>query len=379
MKIGLGTTMIEPAITQGQIDGVGFYAKNIWEYLQKSQQSVIPCSFPPLKQRQFKSAFSNGQTFAWPYMIATGISLFPQNIFNIHAHIEKSIDLFHATDHLVPRLKKIPVIATLHDALTLSHPEWYGAHFRQIKNWIRKSSIHWADHIITISHSMVKEMVEFWGIPENKISVVYNGLDDFWRETVPEEQRKQVIKKLNIPENFLLVVCTLQPKKNIPRIIDAFLKLPKDVREQYPLVITGKAGWNTEESLSAIERLTQSQTGYWLKYVNTEDLRALFQSTRLYMHPSLHEGFGLTLLQGFASRVPVLTSNITAMPEVAGNAAYLVDPYSIDSMQQGMLKLLTNETLCQDLIKKGLDRVQAFSWEKCAKETQHIYNFIINK
>lgn len=377
MRIGLGCTMLEDSVSHGQIDGVGFYTKCLLEQFQHAQQNITPFSFPPMKQWRVSSSLPNGKFFKLPYLAATSLSLATPRIIPTYRYMEESIDIFHATDHLVPRLKKTRVVATLHDALILKHPEWYASRFRSLKNWIRKQSLQWADHVITISQSMVNEMVEFWGIKEDKISVVYNGLDKDWFEKIPVTQQKTVLAKHGIPENFLLVVGTLQPKKNIPRVIDAFLQLPKDIREQFPLVIVGKAGWNTQESLSAIARLVESKTGYWLRYVPQADLHALFQAAKLYLHVSLHEGFGLTLLQAFASQTPVLTSNVTAMPETAGNAAYLVDPQSTDEISSSIKKLLTNNNLCNDLIAKGQVRAREFSWEKCAAQTLAVYRSLV--
>ncbi len=377
MRIGLGCTMIEPIVSKGQIDGVGFYTKHLLHELNHAQQTVLPFSFPPMKKCRAQSGIAHGQMLTLPYMAHTAISLATPRAFPCYSHLEKQIDIFHATDHLVPKLKKTPVIATLHDGLILTHPQWYASRFRHLKNSIRVKSLRWADHVITISQSMLKETVEFWGIKEEKISVVHNGITDWWFESVPDVQQKSVITKLGIPENFLLVVGTLQPKKNIPNIVQAYLKLPADIKQQYPLVIVGKAGWNTEESLAAIHTLLEQKAGYWLHYLPDEDVRGLFQATRLYLHPSLHEGFGLTILQAFASRVPVITSNITAMPEVAADAACLVDPYSCDEMTTAMQTLLTDETLCREYVQKGYERAKQFSWKKCADETVKIYQKIL--
>lgn len=377
MQIGLGCTTLEPAISKGQIDGVGFYTKNLLHELTAANQSVLPYSFPPMKNWHISSGLPQGGILKLPYMAYTACSLVTPRSIPIYQSLENKIDLFHATDHLVPKLKKIPVVATLHDGLMLTHPHWYNSRFRKIKNFLCVKSMRWADHVITISNSMLKEVIEFWGIPEHKISVVHNGIADEWFHPIPKEQQKSCQQKLGIPENFILVVGTLQPKKNIPNIVTAYLALPKDLREQFPLVIVGKDGWNTAESLAAIETLTAQKAGYWLKYISDEDLRALFQAARLYLHPSLHEGFGLTILQAFAANTPVLTANITAMPEVAGDAAYLVDPYSCAELNRGMQTLLTNDTLCQDYVNKGALRAREFSWKKCAAQTLKIYEKLL--
>ena len=151
--------------------------------------------------------------------------------------------------------------------------------------------------------------------------MVYHGITPQWHEKFSAEERARILTRFNLPPKFILFTGTLHPKKNLPRLIKAFLHLPKELKQEYPLIIVGRSGWDTEESLAAINILEAQKCGRWLDYVNLEELRALFQSATLYAHPSLHEGFGLTLIQAFASGTPVLTSNITAMPEIAGDAA----------------------------------------------------------
>jgi alpha-1,3-rhamnosyl/mannosyltransferase len=194
---------------------------------------------------------------------------------------------------------------------------------------------------------------------------------------IPTEEKERLLAKFKLPKNFVLFTGTLHPKKNLPRLIQAFLQLPADIQKEYPLVIAGRAGWDTQESLAAIKVLENKQLGRWLDYVTLDELRALFQSATLYTHPSLHEGFGLTLLQAFASGTPVLTSNITAMPETAGGAAYLVDPHSVESIRDGLKMLLSNTSLREDLIKKGLERVKNYSWVKCAEQTLAVYEAVV--
>lgn len=372
MRIGLTCTSIEPLITGGKIDGIGTYTKSLYEFFVNQNIEIIPFSFPKSKLNFNPSSFPKGQKFPLPYPIATLVSFMSQNLYR---GIESKIDLLHSTDHMIPRIKNIPVIATLHDALMFKEPEWYT--HAALKNRIKGKTMGWAKHFITISQAMVSEIGKYLNIPEEKISVVYNGISKWWLQEVNFEAKQEVLRRLNIPKNFLLFTATLQPKKNLPRLIDAYLQLPEEIIHDCPLIIVGKAGWKTEESLAAIQKLTEKKAGRWIQYVSQEELRALYQSAKLYLHPSLHEGFGLTILEGFASKTPVITSNITAMPEVAGGAAYLVDPYSTSEIASAIERLLRDEALCQELIHKGSERVKLFSIEKCAEETLKVYHKVL--
>ncbi len=373
MRIGLSCTTIEPLLSDGKIDGIGTYTKNLYDEISRAHSSLVPVSFP--NQKNSVAQLPNSQLFPFSYTRETIASLInPYRALDSHL---SRIDLFHATDHMIPKLKKIPLVATLHDALMFKFPEWFlNTRFPRLKKWARASTLRWPTHFITVSHSMVKELVEYCGIPENKITAIYNGISPFWFETVAFEEKQRVLQKFSLTKKFILFTSTLHPKKNLPRLIRAYLKLPKDMRDEFQLIVVGRQGWGTEESMQTIQQLESSGNGRWLDYVSLEELRALFQSASVYAHPSLHEGFGLTLLQAFASGTPVLTSNITAMPEIANDAGLLVDPYSEDAIHDGLQKVLLDSTLREKLIAKGSARVKEFSWEKCARETLNVYSNI---
>lgn len=378
MRIGLTCTTIEPCIAHGKMDGIGTYTKNLLSSLQAENKKIIPFSFPNSHKKNI-SQLSHGQFFKFSYSVSTMFSLINPLPFSFYSHLKNKIDILHATDHMLPKIKNIPVVATICDAIMFNNAHWHWDTIKlgNLKKWIRKKTLHWADHYITISHAMVSELVEFIGIDPKKISVVYLGIDPQWFHLYDEQNKQRVLEKLKLPNQFILAAGTIQHKKNLPRLIQAFLQLPEDIQEAYPLVIVGKSGWGIEESMAAIKTLTEKKRGIWLDYVELSDLRALFQAATLYAHPSLHEGFGLTLLEAFASKTPVLTSNVKALPEIANHAAYLIDPYSIDDISCGLQTILTSPSLQQQLIQKGIIRAREFSWEKCAADTFKIYESLV--
>ncbi|MDA8561851.1 glycosyltransferase family 4 protein [Gammaproteobacteria bacterium] len=377
MRIGLTCTTIEPSITNGHIDGIGTYTKNLYDAFNTKKEQVFPYSFA--NQKGLKSSFSNGNFFPFSYSFSTVSSFLTPAKFNLNGRFKNKIDLLHVTDHMLPKISDVPIIATICDGLMFNNNNWHWNKIKlaNIKKWLRKKTIHWADHFITISNAMVPELVNYIGIKEENISVVHLGIQKDWFIKKSEENKNLVLKKFNLPNNFLLFTGTLQQKKNLPRIINAYLELPTDIQDNYPLVIVGRNGWGSEESLASIKKLTDRKKGVWLKYINIEELKVLFQCASLYVHPSLHEGFGLTLLEAFASETPTLTSNVTALPEVANGAAYLVDPYSVDAIKNGIQNILTSTNLQKDLVQKGIIRAQEFSWKKCAEETLKIYKRVL--
>lgn len=376
MRIGLTCATIEPGFTGGKIDGIGVHTKNLYQEFLKRNLSVTPVAFPKPKIGFRTSELPQGKMLPLPFNISTLLSMSAPMSRLLYKDLKKHIDILHVTDHLIPRVKNIPVVATMHDALMFSHPEWYSCSFSHIKNRFRKKSMHWANHYITVSKAMIPELVEFVGIKEKDISVVYNGISDFWFEKFGAEEKNKLLARFNLPEKFILHTGTIQPKKNAARLIEAYLHLPADLRHEYPLIIVGKIGWDIEEQMAAINKLIDQKAGLWLQYVTSDELRALYQAASLYLCPSLHEGFGYTLLEAFASEVPALVSNVTALPEIAGDAAWLVDPYSVNGMQEAMYRLLTSEALRQELVAKGKLRAQEFTLERCVQGTLKVYEKI---
>ncbi len=370
MRIGLSCTSIEPAISQGKIDGIGTYTKNLLAEFSHLGHHVVPISFPHPDLNT--STYEGGYIFPFSYTKATLVSMLKP------LHTQLNIDIFHTTDHMIPKLKNIPIVATVHDAMMFKYPQWYfSAKFGVLKKWLRKLSFQWADHVITGSHSMIPELVEYCGIKAKNISVVYDGISPCWQETITTQEKRQVIEKFHLPPAFILFAGTLQPKKNLPRLIQAYFQLPIELQNNFPLIVVGRTGWDAEESIASIKELEMNKKGIWLNYVTIEELRALFQLATIYAHPSLHEGFGLTLLQAFAAQTPVLTSNITAMPETAGGAAYLVNPHNVEEIREGLKNLLIDAELRDNLIEKGNRRMKDFSWRKCAEETVKVYQTIV--
>lgn len=377
MQIGISTTAIDSSLTHGHMDGIGIYTKNLLSEYHNLNQSVVPIMYPPLNNPRIKPKLAHSLVFPYAFPVGALAALMTPSNLNLNKQIEKKISIFHATDYLVPKFKRIPVVATLHDAIIFKHPEWCSQSMRGMKNWLLKSSVKWANHFITGTAAVIPELVEYWGVNENKIDVIHHGIDDAWLKVATDSEKNQVLEKYNLSPQFLLSVGTLQPRKNIDRIIQAFKLLPEELQREYKLVIVGQDGWQAGALLNEIQQLNNKGVGVWLKYVPFEDLKILYQCAKLFLFPSLHEGFGLPILEAFASKVPVITSNLSSMPEIAGDAAYLVDPFDVTQLQHAIQTLLRDENLCQNFIAKGALRVRDFSWKKSAEQTLLIYQKLI--
>ena len=255
------------------------------------------------------------------------------------------------------------------DVIPLSNPEWMLHRLRKTKNAIWKQSTHWPDHIITISEYSKSQLVEYLGLRSDDISVSYLGVDRRYYDRFNRETIRACLTKHGLGEQFFLFVGTLQPRKNLEKLVSAHLVLPPEVRRAFPLVIVGREGWGNINWTTLLGR----DHIHWLQHVSDIEKRALMQTGTAMVFPSLAEGFGLPVIEAFASELPVIASNTTAIPEVAGNAALLVDPEDVGMLSEAMLALALDESHRQYMKQKGLARAAMFTWEACAEATLRAY------
>ena len=187
----------------------------------------------------------------------------------------------------------------------------------------------------------------------------------------------ETLRRYGLPDKFFLFVGTLQPRKNIARVIEAYRSLPQGIRNEVPLVIVGRAGWQCDEIADALASGNYGTSVFWLRHLPDDDLLAVMKAATALVFPSLYEGFGLPVLEAFAAGTPVITSNGTSLPEVAGDAALLVDPVDIASIAEAMLRLLENPELVNILREKGYVRAREHSWDRTALMTLDVYRRVL--
>ncbi len=363
--------MLARSKATGHGDGISVYTGE----LLKSFAADPACR--GVVQVVFGSALAN----AIPTAHAMPLSYPPAAVLAAATHLpfpgsnalQAGIDLFHATDHHIPRLGRTPVIATLMDVIGLRHPEWLNPRLRTLKNLLLRKTTTWAERYITISDFSADDISDCLSIPREKIVSIPLGVDEQFFSPVPSQTREAVIESYGLRPGYFLFVGTLQPRKNVRRVVQAHASLPVEIRLRHPLVIVGQNGWRTDDLLPALSAMESEGRGRWLKYVARNELFSLLQSARALVFPSLYEGFGLPVLEAFASRIPVVTSNTTSLPEVAGNAALLVDPLSVDAIAHAMSQLASDQLLCDSLIDAGVRRAREFTWQQTARKTWAVY------
>lgn len=371
MNIGISTTKIEPDYTHGQLDGIGIYTTHLRDGYLARGHTVTGISYPSLTGS--KSKMSVGKPFSIPYPVGAASSILTNGLLRYKC----DADIFHVTDYMALPMN-CPVVATLYDAIPLKHPEMVNSRLRWIKNYVMKSAASYADHIIAISQYSVAELVEYYKIPESRISVIHCGVDSEWLEPVSAENIEKALQKYHLQAGYFLFVGTLQPRKNLSRVLDAYYNLPASVREQRKLVVVGRAGWGCDEILQRLEQLQVQGDIIWLNHVtDKEELRYIYSAAGVFVFPSLYEGFGLPVLEAFACRVPVITSSTTSLPEASGGAALEVNPESVDEISAAMELLAENSDQREKYVELGFIRAQKMTWDATVEQTLDLYRELL--
>lgn len=286
----------------------------------------------------------------------------------------QKLDLVHDPSGLALASRMpFPQVVTMHELTYLHFPEALRRSIRLYqKFWLHHRLSKNADRIITISNYMKRELIEDLAIPEEKISVIYNGVDDRYR-VLDKEEVTRVRQKYGLDFPFILYIGYVTVKKGTANLVRAYHEL-KRAGSRHKLVIVGKKTRPWEEVFGTVEKLGLEQDVIFTGYAPGEDLPGLYNAADLFVYPSFYEGFGIPPLEAMASGTPVITSNSSSLPEVVGNGGILVDPHNIDEMAKAMHEVLTNRALREGLIQKGKERARLFSWEKMARETLRVYD-----
>lgn len=371
MRLGIGCTALARGQLSGHVDGIGTYTTELLKYgpSQHSEESPLRVVFG----KKFAAAMPAGYALPMVYSAAAATAALTGLPFLGAGKLESKIDLFHATDHYIPKLRRTPVVATIMDVIGIRHPEWVNPSLRHFKNALFKKAVGWADQIITISDYSAADIADWLGTGAPKITSIPLGVSEDYFQSVPAALRAETLARYDLQPGYFIAVGTLQPRKNVARIIQAHALLPAAMRKQHPLVVVGQNGWRTDELMLALAQLEADGFGRWLKYVPRQDLFALLQSAQALVFPSLYEGFGLPVLEGFASGIPVITSNTTSLPEVTGDAALLVNPVSIEEISHAMLQMIEQPEMRSSLIAKGLLQAEKFTWQQTAQRTLAVY------
>ena len=267
-------------------------------------------------------------------------------------------------------------VITVHDIIALDFPEYCSLTNRSYFHFLLPRSILKASKIITMSHTVKRDILRKFKIDPNKIKVIYPGINDIFLTTQSEEKLINTQKKYKLPEKFILYVGNIEPKKNILRLIESFDNLIHKYDVPHSLVVAGRFAWKYGDILEKITKL-QTKRILFPGFIEQSDLPALYSLADLFVFPSLYEGFGIPPLEAMACGTPVIVSNAGALPETTGGCASIVDPLSVDSITSAMNELLQNQVLRNQFIIDGKEHIRQFKWSRSWFETSELYKILI--
>ncbi|MCB0015688.1 MAG: glycosyltransferase family 4 protein [Anaerolineales bacterium] len=287
------------------------------------------------------------------------------------------LDLFHAPDFVLrPTRPGTRTLLTVHDLSFVREPDSVMPGMsHHLNRWVRRS-VDQADHVIAVSKATAQDLIELYGTPPEKISVLYHGVTPEFRPIDDSDQLAAIRAKYNLGQQpFVLSVGTIQPRKNYQRLIRAFAQ----VEAEADLVIAGGPGWHADDIFSEVTRQHLADRVHFLGFVPDADLPLLYNAADLFVYPSLYEGFGLPALEAMACGTPVIAANRSALPEVVGSAGRLVDPFDVAAMAAAIDTVLPDSRLRQSLVQAGLAQAAQFSWVKMAGELVQIYQKLLSE
>jgi len=351
--------------------GIGTYIRNLLKHLaliDRETEYVLLC-----RAQDVKVADQLGPNFravvepSRPYSLAEQVML-PARL------VAQNVSLLHEPHYVLPPLVPCRAVVTIHDCIHLMFPQYlpnrlaYG--YARTNLW---AAARRAERIFTVSESSKADILRYCDVPAERIIVVYNAIDERFATPPDPEAVERVRERYRLNGPFALYAGNIKPHKNLERLIDAFDLVRRGGYERLELLIIGDQISKFPRLRRAVDRHKLHKHVRFLGFVADDTLAALYRLATVFVFPSLYEGFGLPPLEAMASGTPVVTSNRSSLPEVVGDAAVLVDPYSASSIADGIQQVLSDASLRQTLSARGLARVRDFSWETSIRRIHEVY------
>jgi glycosyltransferase involved in cell wall biosynthesis len=354
--------------------GIGTYIRNLLRHLARTDQDtefVLLCG-----EADLGVAAQLGPNFRAVLEPSPNYSLREQVHVPWVLRRERP-NVYHAPHYVLPAGVRCPSVVTIHDCIHLMFPQYlpnrvaYAYARAQMWSAARRSNC-----ILTVSEASKRDILHLFNVAPEKIVVVYNAIDSHFSVTPSEEAVARVRERYQLDHRFVLYVGNIKPHKNLVRLIEAFDELRRGELEDLKLLIIGDQISKLPALRRAVHRHKLHKHVRFLGYLADDQLAILYRLASVFAFPSLYEGFGLPPLEAMASGTPVVTSNVSSLPEVVGGAAVLVDPYDVDAIVDGLRRVLTNPTLAAEMRQKGIARAREFSWERSVAKTWAVYQQI---
>ena len=288
-------------------------------------------------------------------------------------------DLLFVPSHVLPVAHPRRTVVTVHDLGYHYYPEAHTTFQNLYLRWSTRHNARAATRLLADSQATRQDLIRYYDTPEEKIAVVYPGRDETLAPVAGEESLAGIRARYGLSESYLLYVGTLHPRKNLVRLVQAFAALLQSLaassdrrKDGLQLVLAGQKGWHYDEIFAEVRRLGLTERVVLTGYVPGADLGGLLSGALAFVFPSLYEGFGLPVLEAMACGTPVVCSATSSLPEVAGDAALLVDPLDTEEISRALDQIVVDDSLRQVLVERGFQQVQRFSWQRCAQETLQV-------
>jgi len=351
--------------------GIGTYIRNILielSRLDRTTEYVVLC-----RPDDIDSGDVLGQNFRMVPETAPLYSIAEQIKIPLSLAREK-VRLVHEPHYVLPPAIQCRSVVTIHDCIHLMFPQYLPGKLAYVyakgSMWAASKK---ADRILTVSEASKRDILRFFDVPPEKVEVIYNAIDERFLAPPNAERMDLVRQRYQLDDPFVLYVGNIKPHKNIERLIDAFARARSQSPDGLKLIIIGDEISKYPGLRQSVHKHKLDKHVRFLGFQPMETLAAFYRLARAFVFPSLYEGFGLPPLEAMACGSPVVTSNVSSLPEVAGGAALLVDPYDEDAIAHGIVRAVTDETLRADLIARGHERARSFSWAQSVKKIHDIY------
>jgi glycosyltransferase involved in cell wall biosynthesis len=330
-------------------------------YIRRSQKSKVKSQKLPDNWKI--------KAIKWPYLwTQVGLSL--ELLFH-------PVDTLFIPAHTVPIIHPENTIVTVHGLEYEFCPKAYSFWERVYMRLVIKNSVRWAKKIIAVSENTKRDLIKLYKVPEEKVGVVYNGVSLDCHSERSEAKSRNLIRSLDCARDdiskYLLFVGRLEERKNILGIVEAFEILKEKHKIPHKLVLAGNAGYGYDSINLKIQNSKFKEEIVFKGFVGEKEKFELLRKAEIFLFPSFYEGFGLPILEAQSAGVPVVTSNISSMPEIAGSSAILVDPNKPEEIAEAAFRLISEESFKNDIINKGFENVKRFSWDKCSKEISKLF------
>jgi glycosyltransferase involved in cell wall biosynthesis len=347
--------------------GVGTYTAALLEHLAQGNDTIVPLSHFPGHYR-----WSNNGHLR-PKVVNKTVWM---QFFLRRQLKDLDLDVCHFTNSVAPLWSSCPSLVTIHDMTLWLFPSYHPRRRLAAMRPIIPFAARQARGIITVSYSTKEDIIDLLGVAPEKVTVLYEAPGKAFRPLTAVQELEIARRQFNLPERFLLHVGTLEPRKNLVRLLEAFASLRHRREFSHDLVLIGKAGWQYREIFSAVERLELSHFVHFLGYVPDRWLATIYNLADALVFPSLYEGFGLPVVEAMACGTPVISSPNGALREIAGEAAAYISPENVESIATEIYRVAGDDMLQAELSARGLARAALFSWRRTAEQTRRLYHHV---